>query len=172
MAYFRTSKRKQGSRQRRGSYRYLENIATADLAFEATGKTREELFVSAAEALEESQVKTKDLELRVGKKIELENDTLDKLLFDFLNELIYHKDTEQLVFNKFDIEIQAGEGGFASDRKIASKDVRWKLRGILKGEKLDPERHELRTDVKAVTKHKFGIQETPEGYKATVVLDI
>lgn len=153
-------------------YRFLEDIATADLAFEVAGKTREELFISAAKALEESQVKTKDLGLRVEKKIELENDTLDKLLFDFLNELIYYKDTKQLVFNKFNIEIQAGEGGFASDHEIASKDAKWKLKGVLGGEKLDPERHELRTDVKAVTKHKFGIQETPEGYKATVVLDI
>jgi len=159
MTYFRAPVRKQGSRRRRGSYRFLEDIATADLAFEATGKTREELFVSAAEALEESQVKTEDLELKIEKKIKLENDTLDKLLFDFLNELIYFKDAEQLAFANLALRIEETTKGYT-------------LKGMVKGEKLDPKRHELRTDVKAVTKHKFGIQETPEGYKATVVLDI
>ena len=159
MAYFRALARKQGSRRRRGSYRFLEDIATADVAFEATGKTPEELFVSAAEALEESQVKTENLELRAEKKIKLENETLDKLLFDFLDELIYHKDAEGLAFADYTLKIE----------KIAEK---YTLKGTLKGEKLDPERHELRTDVKAVTKHKFRIQKTPEGLKATVVLDI
>jgi len=154
------------------SYRFLEEIATADVAFEATGKTPEELFISAAEALEETQVNTKQLANSEQRTVNLENETLDKLLFDFLDELIYYKDAEQLVFNKFDIEIQASEGGFASDREIASKDIKWRLKGVIAGEKLDPNRHELRTDVKAVTKHQFGIQKTKEGYKATVVLDI
>lgn len=140
-------------------YRFLEKIATADAAFEATGETPEELFISAAEALEETQVKTENLELRVEKKIELENDTLDKLLFDFLNELIYFKDAEGLGFADYTLKIE----------KTADK---YTLRGILKGEKLDPAHHELRTDVKAVTKHLFGIQRTKKGYKATVVLDI
>lgn len=153
-------------------YKFLKNIVTADVAFEATGKTPEALFASAAEALEETQVNTKQLANSEQRTVNLENDTLDKLLFDFLDELIYYKDAEQLVFNKFNIEIQASEGGFASDREIASKDIKWRLKGAIAGEKLDPNCHELRTDVKAVTKHRFGIKKTEEGYKATVVLDI
>ena len=31
-------------------YRYLDDIATADVAFEATGKTIEEMFIAAADA--------------------------------------------------------------------------------------------------------------------------
>jgi SHS2 domain-containing protein len=154
------------------SYRFLEDIATADAAFESIGKTPEELFSSAAEALEETQVDTKQLENKEQRTVNLESETLENLLFDFLNELIFHKDAEALVFSEFNIEIQADEGGFASDRKIASKDRRWRLKGTLRGEKIDPKRHELRTDVKAVTKHRFGIKETPKGFKAMVILDI
>lgn len=140
-------------------YRFLEDIVTADVAFEATGKTPEELFINAAQALEESQVRTENLELRTEKKIKLENNTLDKLLFDFLDELIFYKDSESLAFADFTLKIKKTAEGYT-------------LKGVVKGEKLDLERHELRTDVKAVTKHRFGIQKTPEGFKATVVLDI
>lgn len=141
-------------------YRFLEDIITADVAFEATGETPEELFTSAAKALEETQVNTKQLANSEQRAVNLENETLDKLLFDFLDELIYYKDTEGLAFGKCEIKIQRDE------------NKKYKLAGTLLGEKLDPNRHELRTDVKAVTKHQFGIQKTKEGYKATVVLDI
>lgn len=159
-------------------FRFLEDIVTADVAFEAAGKTPEELFVSAAEALEEAQVNTKQLANSEQRTVNLENDTLDKLLFDFLDELIFYKDAESLVFADYTLKIEKGADKYT-------------LKGTLKGEKLDPERHELRTDVKAVTKHRFGIEKMPDGYfqakarkegssernkegsyKATVVLDI
>ena len=40
------------------------------------------------------------------------------------------------------------------------------------GEVIDRERHELLVDVKAVTMHHFKVEETAEGWTATVVLDI
>lgn len=140
-------------------YKFLEEIVIADIAFEATGKTPEELFISAAEALEESQVDTKQLANSEQRTVNLENDTLDKLLFDFLGELIFYKDAESLVFADYTLTIKKGADKYT-------------LKGKLRGEKLDPARHELRADVKAVTKHRFGIEQTKEGYKATVVLDI
>ncbi len=141
-------------------FRFLEDTATADIAFEATGETPEELFTSAAEALEETQVRTEGLELRTEKKVELGSDNLDDLLFDFLNELIFHKDSEGLAFSKFNIKVET------------LSPTHHTLVANIGGEKIDPKRHELRTDVKAVTKHLFGIKETPKGFKATVVLDI
>lgn len=140
-------------------YKFLEDIATADVAFEAEGKTLEELFSSAAVALEEVQVSTPGVGERLSETIKLENENRDHLLFDFLNELVFLKDAKQLVFSDFDIRIQQ------------YKDT-WRLEATAKGEKLDPQRHELRTDVKAVTKHKFGIKKTAGGYKATIVLDV
>lgn len=140
-------------------HQILENIATADAAFRATGKTPEELFVSAAQALEEFQVRTENLELRTEKNIKLESKSLDGLLFDFLNELIFLKDAESLVFADYTLMI----------KEHADK---YTLEGTIKGEKIDPKRHELRVDVKAVTKHRFEVKEIEEGYEATVVVDI
>jgi len=140
------------------SYRFLEDIAIADIAFETTGETLDELFKSAALALEEVQVDTKAIETSKSKQVRLRSETLDGLLFDFLNELIFLKDAESLVFSKFKIEID--------------KNSEYKLKAEMGGEELNPEKHELRTDVKAVTKHLFGIKEEKDGYKATVVLDV
>ncbi len=141
------------------TYRFLEDIATADVAFEAEGKTLEELFSSGAQALEEVQVSTPGVEERLSETIKLESTSPDNLLFDFLNELVFLKDAKQLVFSKFNIKI------------YRDKDV-WRLEAAANGETLNPQKHELRTDVKAVTKHKFGIKKTDGGYKATVVLDV
>ena len=46
------------------------------------------------------------------------------------------------------------------------------LSSSLWGEQIDPVRHHLRADVKAVTKHLFKIEKEDNQYKATVVLDI
>jgi SHS2 domain-containing protein len=40
------------------------------------------------------------------------------------------------------------------------------------GESTDPAKHPLNVDVKAVTMHRFAIDQTPQGWQATVVLDI
>jgi SHS2 domain-containing protein len=40
------------------------------------------------------------------------------------------------------------------------------------GEPLDPRRHALRAEVKAVTYHALAVRRTPAGYTARVILDV
>ena len=63
-------------------YRYLEDIATADAAFEVMGRTLEELFRDAAIATFEVMVDTKSVEPGITKEIEINNETVDNLLFE------------------------------------------------------------------------------------------
>jgi SHS2 domain-containing protein len=79
-------------------YEYLPDIAIADVAFRAKGKTVEGLFAAAAEAT--TNVMVDDLStIRDAEEIhiDLSENALDMLLFDFLNELIYLKDVKQLL---------------------------------------------------------------------------
>ena len=141
-------------------YRYLDDIAIADVAFEAWGGTREELFTAATDAL--MNVMVTDLAtIRAIDEVEfrLENEALDMLLFNFLNELIYYKDARQLLLRATALTISGADAHFALHAKAG-------------GERLDPERHQLSVDVKAVTLHLFHVEETEEGWRATVVLDI
>ena len=140
-------------------YKFLEDIAIADVAFEATGKRLEELFESAALAVTNTQVKDLDsVAHKVVKNITVESDTMEMLLFNFLQELIFLKDAKLLLFNKFDIRIAQGK--------------KCKLKAKAYGEKLDMKKHELLVDVKAVSLHNFKVEESKGGWKADVILDV
>ncbi len=140
------------------NYRFLEGIVTADLAFEATGKDLNDLFTNAALAVFESQVKLETVSPKVTKKVVLENEDVGQLLFDFLNEIIYFKDAEQLIFKTVSVAI--------------TKNAVYKLTADLKGEKIDPKKHQLGNDLKAVTMHRFEVKQTPKGWRCQVVIDI
>ncbi|MBI1920055.1 MAG: archease [Geobacter sp.] len=141
-------------------FRYLEDIAVADVAFQSTGETLEEMFIAAAEALlavmlEDPGSLGKNTEVRIA----LENYELDLLLFDFLAELIYYKDARQLLLTIESINVETGGD-------------RFRLEAIARGETIDRSRHPLLVDVKAVTMHRLQASKTDTGWEATVVLDV
>ena len=141
-------------------YKFLEEIGTADIAFEATGRDLLELFMATADATMNVMIDNLDaIEPRETRHIELVNDKLDMLLFDFLQELIYFKDAEQLLLRVREVSIDEKDGEFFLKAKTA-------------GEPLDAARHHQRADVKAVTLHDFSVEKQDEGWKARVLLDI
>lgn len=141
-------------------YRYLEDIATADVAFEATGEDLPEVFTSAACAAMRVMVEDLSTIRKVTEvPVELTGSELDMLLFNLLNELVYYKDARRLLLMVDTISIDDSGPVFT-------------LKAMLKGEVLDRKRHPLKADVKAVTLHRFSLVRTDEGWKATVVLDI
>jgi SHS2 domain-containing protein len=141
-------------------YRYLEDIAISDSAFEAWGETLEELFAAAADAT--MNVMVLDLET-IGhhehRPLRLEADAIDMLLFQLLQELIFFKDAEQLLLRVQDIRIEQQNSGF-------------RLTAEAYGEVLNPQKHELIVDVKAVTLHRFHVKRSERGWEAAVILDI
>lgn len=140
------------------SYKYLEDVAVADVAFEAKGKNLEELFVSCAEALENTMADLKSINPKIKKKIKLKAETADLLLYDFLSELIYLKDAEQMLFGKFLVKIKQNKN--------------YELSAEIFGEKIDSKKHKLEDDVKAVTMHYYKIEKTKKGFKTQILLDI
>ena len=80
-------------------YEYLEEIGTADIAFEATGRDLAELFSDAADATTNVMIDNIEaIQPRETRQIELSNDKLDMLLFDLLQELIFLKDAERFCY--------------------------------------------------------------------------
>jgi SHS2 domain-containing protein len=141
-------------------YDYLEDIGTADIAFEATGRDLPELFTAAADATMNVMIDNLDaIEPRETRQIELANDEVDMLLFDFLQELIYFKDANRLLLRIREVQIHEKEDAYSLNATAA-------------GEPLDPARHQQRADVKAVTLHQFQVEQTDSGWKTTVILDI
>jgi SHS2 domain-containing protein len=141
-------------------YEYLEEIGTADIAFEATGRDLSELFRDAADATTNVMIDNIEaIQPRETRQIELSNDKLDMLLFDLLQELIFLKDAERLLLRLREVQIiETAENYF--------------VKATAEGELLDAERHHQRADVKAVTLHDFSVERTEDGWKAKVLLDI
>ncbi len=141
-------------------FEYLDDIATADVAFKAWGATVEELFVAASDALTNVMVeRLETIERREHRHWELEAEAMDLLLFELLQEIIFFKDAEQLLLRVDAVEIGARDHGF-------------NLSAEASGEKIDPARHDLIVDVKAVTFHHFRVEQTRHGWEAIVILDI
>jgi SHS2 domain-containing protein len=137
-------------------FRILEEGAFGDYEFEARAEARTGLFeicgIAAFEAMTDvTVIKPVD---EIDFTITAENDL--ELLYAFLSELIYIKDTENIFFCKFDIEIK-------EESKLTCKAY---------GEHIDHSRHPLKTDVKAVTYHKFKFVQTETGFVAHVILDL
>jgi len=141
-------------------YRYREDLATADVAFEAWGDSVEDLFAAAAEATMNVMVRElSTIARRVKKAIRVREEALDLLLFELLQELIFYKDAERLLLRVDGVRIEKSGNGF----ELSCEAV---------GEELDPARHDLIVDVKAVTLHKFKVEQTARGWEALVILDI
>jgi SHS2 domain-containing protein len=141
-------------------YRYLEEIATADVAFEAWGATKEEAFLAAADATLNTMVEEIGTVVpEEGRVFSLAADSLDLLLFELLQELIFHKDADRLLLRVRDLRIEETGPGY-------------RLHADATGETINPARHPLLADVKAVTLHRLVVERTPDGWHAIVVLDV
>jgi len=141
-------------------YRFQDEISTADVAFEAWGETREELFISAAAALLATMTAAPEqVARRQGLAIRLEHGELDLLLWTFLQELIFYKDARRLLLHADSVRIEEREGAF-------------RLQAHVSGELIDAGRHRLLVDVKAVTLHRLQVAFQDNLWKAVVVLDV
>ena len=142
------------------TYRYLEEIATADIAFEAWGATREETFLAAADATLNTMVEDIGTIVPLERRVfSLTADSLELLLFELLQELVYHKDADRLLLRVRDLRIEEIGSGY-------------RLHADAIGETIDRARHPLLADVKAVTLHRLSVEKTPPGWRAVVVLDV
>lgn len=140
------------------SFTFLPDIAIADVAFEAVAPSLNELFETAAQATFEVMVETKTIIPTITKKISLTASTLENLLYDFLSEIIFLKDTGSLVFSETKVSVTEGKT--------------FSLQATLKGASINADTQKLGNDVKAVTMHMFFIKKEKNGYRARVVLDI
>jgi|TARA_Y100000310_G_scaffold228798_2_gene231121 SHS2 domain-containing protein len=140
-------------------YKILEDVAIADIAIEAYGKNLNELFENSALAIFEESANLKNVGEKEKRSIKINASDIEDLLYDFLSEILFLKDTYSTIFKK-------------SEVKIDKKRKKYHLNAKLFGEKIDREKHELGNDLKAITLHMFKIEKTKTGFKDLVVVDV
>lgn len=142
-----------------GGFRHLPH--TADVLIEAWGRSLEEAFEYAALGVTEVMTDLKAVRPLEEIEITAEGFDLESLLYDWIEKLIVLFDSRQLLVSKVEVEsIEVDPEG------------RYKLKARVGGERYDPERHESRALVKAMTYHMMDIRKDGELYKIRFVVDI
>lgn len=140
-------------------FKFIEEIAIADIAFEVTAPTLDKLFEEAGMAASDIMVNPKTVKAKLKKTLKMSANTVENLLYDFLSELIYLKDTKGLLFCKYSV-------------KVKQVKNEWTLSCSATGDKIDRKRHDLRNDLKAITMHMFVVEQRERDWYARVVVDI
>lgn len=138
-------------------YHFLDH--TGDIAVALSGATLAQLFGDAAAAFTDSMTALDGVEPRRPEEVDVDAPELDLLLVDFLSELLYRFDTRGWLTRFAEVEVHEKDGG-------------WSLQGTLRGERLEPGRHDVKVLIKAVTYHGLHVRDRDGLWTATVVFDI
>ena len=128
---------------------------TADVGIIAYGADMNEAFANAAKALFSLITELDDVEEAMHRDIELTAPDQESLLVEWLNELIYLFDAENIIFKRFDV----------------TQLSQTQLKARSYGHKVDSSKHKLKTGVKAATYHMLKIDKS-NGGKVQVLFDI
>jgi SHS2 domain-containing protein len=138
-------------------YVIVEDLASGDFIFDAFGETLSDLFVACAEACFSAMTDIDRVMPSKRYSIELREENQEELIYAFISELIYLKDTEKTFFSSVDVDV--------------SPDGR-SLKAVAVGEVIDYNKHLIRTDVKAVTHHDLRIRRADGGFMTRMILDL
>ena len=141
---------------RRGARRFEILDHTADIGLIIYGENLKALFENAGEAFFRLITDVRRVRYRVEKRIDIPGESLDRLMVEWLSELLYLHDVENLLFRGFEVG-SVGEGG---------------LKAVVKGEPFQEGVHVIKTEVKAVTYHRIEVRQENENWRAQVILDL
>ncbi len=128
---------------------------TADVGIRAYGADMRQAFTNAARALFSLITELDDIEEVLYRDIKLIAPDEESLLVEWLNELIYLFDVENIIFKRFDI--------------TELSNTQLKARSY--GEKIDSSKHKIKTGVRAATYHMLKVDKG-DGCKVQVLFDI
>ena len=129
---------------------------TADLGLRVRAPDLNSLFADAGRGLFSIVVENLEAVQPVqSRQFEIAGSDREYLLFDWLNELLYVCESERVVLAEFEVHVT--ETG---------------LSAIARGEPIDPARHRVAREIKAITYHRLKVEQTPDGWLAEVIVDI
>lgn len=132
-------------------FKFLKH--TADIKFQAFGKTLEEVFENSALAMFKS-MSDDSVKGKVVKKLEAKGHDNESLLYDFLEELLVLFDGENFILSK------------VKNLKIKDNKVDAEVIGD------DAGNYDIKNDIKAVTYNDMFVKKEKGEWVAQVVLDV
>lgn len=138
-------------------YTFLKH--TADIKFQAEGKTPEKCFENAAYALKEILTSQKVKTIKT-QKISCTGKDFESLLYNFLEDFLFLLDSKKFIFSKIsEIDIKILKQGY-------------KITAEIQGDSL--KNYKLKTQVKAITYNDMFVKfnDKTKKYTCQVVVDV
>jgi len=128
----------------------------ADIGVRGRGQTVAEAFEQAAVALTAVVTDPSRVRALVTVPVHCSAPDLELLLYEWLNNLVFHMATQHLLFSAYEVAIVDGE-----------------LHAEARGERVDVERHAPAVEVKGATLTELLVRQGPDGrWRAQCVLDV
>jgi protein archease len=129
---------------------------TSDIGVLGRGETRDEALLAASQGLVSILVNPVEFRPTEERYFKATGSDEASQVVSWLNEILFFFDTEGMVFVEFAIDSWTEN----------------EITGHARGERLDFDRHEFRTAVKAATYHQFESHKTPTGWEIRVFVDV
>ncbi len=129
---------------------------TADIGIRARGTTLAELFTALARGLTELSVEDSCVQPSEARPVALSAPDVESLVLVWLQELLFWFSTERFLPAEFALDDVSPTA----------------LRGQIRGERFDPQRHARGREVKAITRHRLEVRQRGGGWQAQVIVDI
>ena len=137
---------------------------TADIGIKVKADSLAELFAGAAYAMFDIIGELGNVEPKKAFSVSVEAFSVEELLAGWLRELLYLYETKRALFKEFIVK---------EITPLTEKGAKgYRLKAEASGEKLDLARHEIKTEVKAVTYHQLSVAKKGNTWTARVILDV
>jgi SHS2 domain-containing protein len=136
------------------SFRVLDH--TADIGVAVSGRDLKALFENAGRAFFHLLTDLRKVKPRVERRVEIGAESLERMMVDWLSELLYLHDVEGLLFKTFRVET-VGKNG---------------LKARVTGELFQEGVHVIKTEIKAVTYHQIRVARAEGGWRARIIFDL
>lgn len=135
-------------------YEHIDH--TGDIGLKIYGESLEELFENAATGMFSIIADLNKVRPEIKRNLYVEGGDLQQLLVNWLSELNFLFCTEGNIFCQFKV------------RELKENH----MQAIARGEVYDPARHNVFTEIKAVTYHQLRIEREGQSWKAQVIFDL
>lgn len=133
---------------------------TGDIGLRVTAASLPQLFERAALGMCHVLTTVDAVRPTESTTVAVEGRDREALMVHWLSELNYRHTVQNRLFCAFEVH------------SIGQQDDGLSLTATAQGEPLDPARHTVHTEIKAITFHGMAIRETDEGWTVQVIFDM
>jgi len=141
---------------------------SGDIGIKAYGNSCEDVFINAGLGMYSLITNIEGVEEKKDLAIEVQADSPEDLMVNYLNELVFHFDTYGFIGREIrDVSLTPPCLPLSKGRLGGVT-----LKAHIYGEGFDPDRHERRLLIKAATYHKIRVEQRGDKWEAEVIFDI